>query len=42
VSFGYTGNAEAGIQRFFKDEHRIIAPLTVREILAEEIARKLA
>jgi hypothetical protein len=29
------------IDRFFREEHRIIVPLTVREILDEEIARKL-
>ncbi len=29
-------------QRFFAAEHRVIVPLTVREILDEEIARKLA
>jgi hypothetical protein len=30
------------IGRFFREEHRIIVPLTVREIPEEEIARKLA
>jgi hypothetical protein len=30
------------IDRFFREEHRIIVPLTVREILDEEIAKKLA
>jgi hypothetical protein len=37
-----TSNALHEIDRFFKEEHRIIIPLTVREILDEEIARKLA
>ena len=30
------------IQRYFTKEHRIIIPLTVSDILDEEIARKLA
>jgi DNA methylase/Restriction endonuclease len=42
VSFDYTSDAMREIDRFFKEEHRIIVPLTVREILDEEIARKLA
>jgi hypothetical protein len=29
------------ISRYFKEEHRVIVPLTVREILEEDIARKL-
>lgn len=33
---------EREIDRFFREEHRIIVPLTVREILDEEIACKLA
>jgi hypothetical protein len=28
------------IDRFFREEHRIIVPLTVRETLDEELARK--
>jgi hypothetical protein len=42
VSFDYSSDALHEIDRFFRDEHRIIIPLTVREILDEEIARKLA
>jgi DNA modification methylase len=42
VSFGYTSDALAEIQRFFKQTGRVIVPLTVREILDEEIAMKLA
>jgi len=30
------------VQRFFKKEHRTIVPLTVKDILDEEIAMKLA
>jgi DNA modification methylase len=41
VSFDYSSDAMREIDRFFKEEHRIIIPLTVREILDEEIARKL-
>jgi len=42
VSFDYSGDAMREIDRFFREEHKIIVPLTVREILDEEIARKLA
>jgi DNA modification methylase len=42
VSFDYTSDALHEIDRFFREEHRIIIPLTVREILDEEITRKLA
>ena len=42
VSFDYTSDALHEIDRFFREEHRIIIPLTVREILDEEIAQKLA
>ena len=42
VSFDYSSDALLEIDRFFREEHRIIIPLTVREILDEEIARKLA
>jgi DNA modification methylase len=41
VSFDYSSDAMREIDRFFREEHRIIVPLTVREILEEEIARKL-
>jgi DNA modification methylase len=42
VSFDYSSDALREIDRFFREEHRVIIPLTVREILDEEIARKLA
>ena len=42
ISFAYTSDALTEIQRFFKQTGRIIVPLTVREILDEEIAMKLA
>lgn len=42
ISFDYSNDALREIDRFFREEHRIIIPLTVREILDEEIARKLA
>jgi len=42
VSFDYSDDAMREIGRFFTDEHRVIVPLTVRDILDEEIARKLA
>ncbi len=42
VSFGYSGDAMTKIARFFREEHRVIVPLTVREILDEQIAHKLA
>lgn len=41
ISFDYTGDALSEIQRFFKQTGRVIVPLTVREILDEEIAMKL-
>ena len=41
VSFDYSSDALREIDRFFREEHRIFVPLTVREILDEEIARKL-
>jgi len=42
ISFDYSEDALREIDRFFKEEHRIIVPLTVQEILDEHIARKLA
>jgi hypothetical protein len=42
VSFDYSGEALREIDRFFREEHRMIIPLTVREILDEDIAKKLA
>jgi hypothetical protein len=42
VSFDFTSDALAEIDAFFRKTGKIIVPLTVREILDEEIARKLA
>jgi hypothetical protein len=41
VSFGFTSDAMMEIGNFFKREHRVIAPLTVQEILDDQIAQKL-
>ena len=42
VSFDYTSDAETKIGRFFKQTGKVIVPLTVAEILNEQIAQKLA
>ena len=42
VSFDFTSDALAEIQSFFTKSHKVIIPLTVREILDEQIAMKLA
>jgi hypothetical protein len=42
VGFEFTGDALFEIDRFRRKEGREIKALTVREILDEEIARKLA
>ena len=42
ISFDYTADALAEIGAFFKRSHKVIVPLTVREILDEQIAHKLA
>ena len=42
VSFEFSSDALREIDAFFRREHCIIVPLTVREILDESIARKLA
>ena len=42
VAFDYSEDALREIGRFFKDDHAVIIPLTVQEILDEQIARKLA
>jgi len=41
VAFDYTDDALREIDRFFKDDHAVIIPLTVQEILDEHNARKL-
>jgi len=42
VSFDYSEEAMQEIGRFFREEHRIIVPFTVKEILDGDIAPKLA
>ena len=42
MSFDYTKDALTEIDAFFRKSGRIIIPLTVREILDEQIAKKLA
>ena len=42
VSFEFSSDALREVDAFFRREHRVIIPLTVREILEESIARKLA
>ena len=42
VSFAFTSDAMLEISQFFKREHRVIVPLTVQEILEDQIAQKLA
>jgi len=42
VSFDYSSDALREVERFFKEEHLVIVPLTVHDILNEDIARKLA
>ena len=42
VGFDFSGDAMAEISRFFQREHIAIIPLTVREILDETIAHRLA
>jgi DNA modification methylase len=42
VSFDFSSDALTEIDAFFRRQHTIIVPLTVREILDEQIAQKLA
>ena len=42
VSFDYSSDALTEINRFFKQTKRVIIPLTVQEILDEQIEHKLA
>lgn len=42
VSFAYSADALTEIDAFFRRSGRVIIPLTVRDILDEQIARKLA
>jgi DNA modification methylase len=42
VSFAYSSDATREIDAFFRKTGKVIVPLTVREILDEELAKKLA
>lgn len=42
VSFDYSSNTLAGIGAFFRNSGKVIMAPTMREILEEEIAQKLA
>ena len=42
VSFDFSSDALREIQRFFVEEQRIIIPVTVRYVLDEQIAHRLA
>jgi DNA modification methylase len=42
VSFDYSSNAMTEISRFFRTTGNVIIPLTVRDILNDELAQKLA
>jgi hypothetical protein len=42
VAFDYSSDAMTEIDAFFRKQHRVIIPLTVDEILNEQLAKKLA
>ncbi len=42
VAFDYTSDALREIDGFFRKSGKVIVPLTVREILEEQLAKKLA
>ncbi len=42
VSFDYTADALSEIDAYFRKSHKVIVPFTVREILDEHLAQKLA
>jgi len=42
VAFDFSSDALTEIDSFFRKEHKVIIPLTVKEILEGNIARKLA
>ena len=42
MSFDFSSDAMREIHRFFVEEQRIIIPVTVRDILDEPIAHRLA
>jgi len=41
VSFDFTSDALPEIESFFQRSHKVIVALTVKEILEEQIAKKL-
>lgn len=41
IALDYTDDALREIDRFFKEDHAVIVPLTVKEIMDEQSARKL-
>ena len=41
ISFDFSSDALTEIDAFFKRSHKVIVPLTVQEILDEQIAKKL-
>ncbi len=41
-SFDYTADALSEIDAYFRKSHKVIVPFTVREILDEHLAQKLA
>ncbi|HNQ22441.1 MAG TPA: DNA methyltransferase [Phycisphaerae bacterium] len=42
VAFDFSGDALTECDSFFRKSHRVIIPLTVKEILEEQLAKKLA
>ena len=42
VAFDFSGDAMTEIDAFFRKQHKVIVPLTVADILNEQLARKLA
>ena len=42
VAFDFSSDALTEIDRFFRSSHKAIIPLTVKDILEEQLARKLA
>jgi hypothetical protein len=42
IAFDFTEDALEEVGRFFRSDHRVIVALTVKEILEERIAQKLA
>jgi hypothetical protein len=42
VAFDFSGDAMIEIDAFFRKQHKVIVPLTVSDILNEQLAKKLA